>query len=158
MCSSDLGFLQLSNTRLTGFDLGSKMSTIERLAGIKGGPDTDIQTLSANVKTGEEGTSIDDLKFIAPAIGELVGAGNISPQHALDFKMRVTLHTSGAVMTALGQRGDTSVPFFVRGTSSAPKFEPDLKGMASQEINNLKGTATKTATGLLDNLLNRKKN
>ncbi len=151
------GFLGLNNTRLTGFDLGSRMATIEKLAGIKGGPNTEIETLSANVKTGDDGTSIDDLKLIAPAIGELAGGGTINPEHALDFKMRVTLHTSGALMTALGQRGDTSVPFFVRGTSSAPKFEPDIKGMAKAEVDSLKGSASKAASGLLDGLLNRKK-
>jgi len=151
------GFLGLNNTRLTGFDLGSRMATIEKLAGIKGGPNTEIETLSANVKTGDDGTSIDDLKLIAPAIGELAGGGTINPEHALDFKMRVTLHTSGALMTALGQRGDTSVPFFVRGTSSAPKFEPDIRGMAKAEVDSLKGSAAKAASGLLDGLLNRKK-
>ena len=30
--------------------MGRKMSTIEKLAGIKSGPETEIQTLSANVR------------------------------------------------------------------------------------------------------------
>ena len=44
------GSLALNHTRLTGFDLPKKMATIEKLGGIKGGPDTEIQTLSANVR------------------------------------------------------------------------------------------------------------
>ena len=37
------GSLALNNTRLTGFDLPKKMAAIEKLAGIKGGPDTEIR-------------------------------------------------------------------------------------------------------------------
>jgi AsmA protein len=159
------GTLSLDHTKLAGFDLGSKMAVIEMLAGIPRSPNTDIETLSASVATGPESTNIDDIKFVAPAIGELTGAGVISASHALDFKMRVTLHTSGAVMTAIGQKGDTSVPFFVQGTSSNPAFRPDVKGMASGQLKSLaSGQLTKVggpnagkAAGLLQGLLGGKK-
>src|SRR5260370_223429 len=85
------GSLSLDHTRLTGFDLGSKMAVIEMLAGIKRSPNTDIETLSGNVATNPESTSIYDLRLVAPAIGELTGAGVISASHAVDFKMPVTL-------------------------------------------------------------------
>jgi AsmA protein len=146
------GSLSLDHTRLTGFDLGSKMAAIEKLAGIKRSPNTDIETLSANVATNQETTSIDDLKLVVPAIGELTGAGGIGASHALDFKMRVTLHTSGMVMVAMGQKGDISVPFMIKGTASNPNFEPDLKGMAMEQVNQLKGGAVKAASGILDGM------
>jgi len=159
------GSLSLDHTRLTGFDLGSKMAVIEMLAGIKRSPNTDIETLSGNVATNPESTSIDDLKLIAPAIGELAGAGVISASHALDFKMRVTLHTSGVLMAAMGHKGDTSIPFLVQGTSSNPAFKPDmksiaseqLKGLASEGLNKLGGTNAEKAVGLIEGLLNGKK-
>jgi AsmA protein len=153
------GSLGLDRTRLAGFDLGSKIKTVATVAGIKAGPDTDIQTFSANVRAAPEGTSVQNLVLVAPAIGELSGAGTVSPSHALDFKMLVKLHTSGVMMTALGSKGDTSVPFFVRGTSSAPSFAPDVKGMASGQIQSIlnRSGAAKTAGGLLDNLLGKKK-
>jgi AsmA protein len=160
------GSLSLDHTRLTGFDLGSKMAVIEMLAGIKRSPNTEIETLSGNVATNPESTSIDDLKLIAPAIGELTGAGVISASHALDFKMRVTLHTSGVVMAALGRKGDTSVPFMVQGTASNPSFKPDmkgiaageLKGLAAGELNKLGGVnAEKAVGGLLQGILGGKK-
>src|SRR5205809_6641506 len=44
------GSLALNNFRLRGFDLTKKMAAIERLAGINGGPDTEIQTMSAGVR------------------------------------------------------------------------------------------------------------
>ena len=162
------GSLSLDHTRLTGFDLGSKMAVIEMLAGITRSPNTDIETLRGNVAANPESTSIDDLKLVAPAVGELTGAGVISASHALDFKMRVALHTAGVVMAAIGQKGDTSVPFLVQGTSSNPSFKPDmksfasgqLKSIASEELNKLggtNGTNAEKAVGLFQGLLNGKK-
>jgi AsmA protein len=150
------GSLSLNNTRLADFNLGSKLSTIENLAGIQTGRDTDIQTLSANVRVSPDGTRADSIQLIAPAIGELSGDGTVSAAHALDFKMRARLHTS-AMMAAIGQ---TSVPFLVVGTSSNPVFRPDMKGIASDQIKGRLGDSDigKKASGLLDGLFGRKKN
>jgi AsmA protein len=54
------GSVGLSNTRLSGFDLGSKLSAIAKLAGIKAGPDTDIRTFSANIRVGPDGTRAEE--------------------------------------------------------------------------------------------------
>ena len=153
------GSVGLSNTRLTGFDLGAKLSAVARLAGIKAGPDTDIRTFSANIRVGPDGTRAEDFKLIAPAIGEITGVGTVSAAHALDFKMRATLHTSGGVIAVIGQQGDTSVPFLIGGTSSNPIFRPDMKEMTSEKIKSLKDSSIgKKASGLLDGLFGRKKN
>lgn len=148
------GSLGLKNTRLAGFDMGTKLKVIEALAGIPSSPNTDIQTLGADVRSSPSGAAIDNLQFIVPTIGQLTGAGTVSPAQALDFKMRVTLHTSGAVLAALGQKGDTSVPFIIAGTSSSPAFRPDVKGIAQQKIQSLTGNSDlgKAAGGLLKNL------
>jgi AsmA protein len=123
------GTVTLANTRLKGFDLGAKLSTIERLAGIHATPDTAIQTLSAGIRSGPGGTTIQNLKFIAPAIGELNGSGTISARRDLDFKMRVALHKEGPFQLALGN----SVPFFVRGNVASPLIVPDVAGIAASE-------------------------
>jgi AsmA protein len=125
------GTVSLTNTSLKGFDLGAKLSAIERLAGIHPTPDTTIQTLSAGVHSGPAGTTIQNLKFIAPAIGELNGAGTISAKRDLDFKMRVTLQKEGVFQLAMGN----SVPFFVRGNVASPLIIPDVAGIAASEIN-----------------------
>jgi AsmA protein len=153
------GSLGLNNTRLANFDLGSKIRVFQTLAGIPGGPNTDIQTLGADVRNGPEGTAIDNLQFLAPTIGQLTGAGTISPSQALDFKLRVTLHTSGTVMAALGQKGDTSIPLLVSGTSSNPTFRPDTKSIATEKIQQITGKSDlgKAAGSLLNNLLGGKK-
>lgn len=151
------GTLALENTRLAGFDLGSKIALVQRLAGIKGGPDTDIKVLSALVKTAPEGTSMDDIKLVAPAIGELSGAGTISPENALNFKMKVTLHTSGALMERLGQKGDTTLPLLIEGTASNPVFKPDVRSLATEQLKNVtKGDPRQAATDLLKGLLRRR--
>ena len=82
-----------------------------------------------------------------------VGQRFTSATHALDFKMRATLHTSGAVMAVLGAKGDTSVPFTVKGTSSNPSFEPDVKGIAAEKLKSLESSETgKAATSLIKGL------
>jgi hypothetical protein len=124
------GSLAVDNTHLVGFDLPKKMESIEKLAGIKGGPDTEIQVLRANVRSAPDGLSATDMKLVVPAIGELSGAGTVSPNNTLDFKMSAIVHTSGLLAVV----GNTPIPFSVEGTSSAPVFKPDIKAVVKEEL------------------------
>ena len=124
------GSLALNGTRLTGFDLSKKMSSIEKLAGIKASPDTEIQTLSANVKSAPDGLSAQDMQLVVPAIGEVSGAGTVSPENALDFKMSAIVHTAG-IMAVVGNK---PIPFTVEGTASQPVFKPNLGAVAKEEV------------------------
>jgi AsmA protein len=144
------GSVSFDNTKLAGFDLGKKMDTIERLAGIKGGPDTEIQVFSTNVKMSPEGMAADNIKFIAPAIGTLDGGGTMSPTNALDFKMRATVNTSGVAAVV----ANTPIPFTVSGTASDPVFRPDVKAVVKEEATK---AVEKAAGGLLKGLLGGKK-
>ena len=134
------GTVSLDNTRLANFDMGKKMAVIETLAGIQGGRDTDIQTLGATVRVAPEGTTAEGIQLIVPAIGNLDGSGAVSPEKALDFKMRATVR-------------NLSIPFFVQGNATDPVFRPDMKGLAKDEVNKLGGGSVKAATGLLKGLL-----
>ncbi len=147
------GSLALNNTRLTGFDLPTRMATIEKLAGMKGGPNTEIQTLSARVRVAPEGTSAQDMKLVVPALGDLSGAGTVSPAKDLDFKMSAVVHTSGL----LAPVGNAPIPFTVQGTCADPVFRPDLKGLAKEEVKNVGTGLEKAAGGLLKGLLGGKK-
>ncbi len=150
--------VNVNNTKLTGFDLGTKLNFIEKLAGIKPSPDTVIESLSAKVHDAPEGQTVQSLALVIPAIGNLDGAGTISAAHALDFKMRATVHTSGMLMTALGQKGDTAVPFFIQGTSDNPVFKPDVKGIASEQLKKLQSPdAIRKGVGILGGLLGGRK-
>ena len=146
------GSLALNNTSLTGFDLPKKMATIEKLAGIKGGPDTEIQTLSANVRVAPDGASMQDMKLAVPAIGDMAGAGTVSPANDLDFKMSATVHTSGP----LAVFGNTPIPFTVQGTCADPVFRPDLKAVAKEQVKRVEGGLGKAAGELLKGRLSGK--
>jgi AsmA protein len=139
------GSLSAKDTTLANFDLGSKLRTLEKFAGIQAGQNTAIQVLSAQVRNSPSGTNIDDLNLIVPSIGTLTGAGTISPAQELDFKLTVTVHASGALLTALGQKGDTQVPLTVTGTASNPVFKPDLKAVVGDKLKNLTSQPTKAA-------------
>jgi AsmA protein len=147
------GSLAVDNTRLVGFDLPKKMESIEKLAGIKGGPDTEIQVLRANVRSAPEGISASDMKLVVPAIGELSGAGTVSPTNALDFKMSAMVHTSGLLAVV----GNTPIPFTVGGTCSAPVFTPDIKAVVKEEMKGVEHDLGKAAGGLLNGLSGGKK-
>jgi len=154
--------LALRKTRLAGFDLGSNINTVAKLTGIKISPNTDFDNISASVHSDQRGMKVEKISVIAPAIGELSGAGTISPANALDFKMRANLHT-GAVLNILNPSGQTSVPFSIQGTSAQPKFVPDIKGMvggiAAQRLQPLTNTDIgKEATGILDLFKKKKPN
>ena len=142
------GAIALENTKLAHFDIGKKMEAIQRLAGIKGAPDTEIQTLGANLRIGPEGAALENIQLIVPAIGSLEGGGTSTAAHVLDFKMRATVHAAGG----------TPIPFMVQGPASDPVFRPDMRALAKEELNKFTGgDAMGKATGLIRGLFGEKK-
>ncbi|MCU1337143.1 MAG: hypothetical protein JWO19_2724 [Bryobacterales bacterium] len=147
------GSINAEDVRLNNFDLGSKLKTIQQLSGIQGEPRTTIQSLTASIAASPEGTSVRDIRVVAPAVGELTGAGTISPQHALNFQMRATVRASSHILTALGQKGDLTIPFVITGTSSNPSFQPDVKGVAKETLQQYSKDPSKAidaAKGIMD--------
>ena len=143
------GSLGLHRTRLSGFDLPKKMASIEKLAGIQGGPNTDIEVLSANVRVGPEGASAQDMKLVVPAIGDLSGAGTVSPANDLNFRMTAVVHTSGLAAVVR----NVPIPFTVEGTCADPVFRPDVKAVAKEEVKGIE----RSAGGLLKGLFKGQK-
>jgi AsmA protein len=131
------GTIAISNTRLAGYDLGAKMATVATLAGIKPSSVTEIEKFASELRVAPDGIQLSSLSLIVPALGELTGNGIVGANYSMDFKMVAKLKTSGGVIGSLtrltGVKGgnDLSVPFFIRGTTSDPKFIPDAKGVAS---------------------------
>jgi AsmA protein len=129
------GTIRLENSALAGFNLGSRLQAISALSGkaAGAGDTTNIQNFSSDVHVAPDGTRAENINLTIPAFGVLTGAGTVSPGNALNFKMNVNL-SGGAVtgvtqMVGLGSKGGT-IPFFIQGTTSDPKFVPDVKGMA----------------------------
>jgi AsmA protein len=131
------GPVKLANTKLHGFDMGSKMSAISMLSGVKTGPDTTIQTFSTNVHVAPSGIQTSNVNLVVPSLGTVTGDGTVSAANALDYKMKADLNgtavSSVSALAGLGGKG-ASIPFFIQGTASDPKFVPDVKGMLSSGL------------------------
>jgi len=142
------GNVGLYGAKLAGFDLGSKMSAISSLAGIKSGKDLDIEKLTTNLRMAPDGLKADDFLAVIPSVGNLAGAGTIDSKNNLDFKMAATLTSAlGAVGSPVSSAGGllgkatgggnngcksgTTVPFQIQGTTAEPKFVPDVGGLAA---------------------------
>jgi AsmA protein len=137
------GPVKLSDTKLAHFDMGSKLAAISALSGAKTGQDTTIQNFSSNVHVAPSGIQTENINLVIPAIGTLTGNGTISPQNALDYKMTASL--SGTAATGLSQLAglggkSASIPFFIQGTASDPKFVPDVKGILGSQLKNQLGS------------------
>jgi AsmA protein len=141
------GPVQMANTKLEGFDLASKMSAISALTGTKTGSDTTIQNLSADAHVAPDGISTQNVNLNIPALGVVTGSGTISPQNALNYHMQAKL--SGGVGGGLTElAGKNGVPFFIQGTTSDPKFVPDVKGMLGDSL----GTVGKSPASIVNGL------
>ncbi len=126
------GPVNISNTTLAGYNLASKMSALSALAGLKGGPDTVIQTLSSELRVSPDGIRTDNLNLVVPSIGTVSGAGTIGANNALNYKMNAKLNSGGMLggvsqIASFGQAKGT-VPFLIQGTTSNPIFIPNVAG------------------------------
>lgn len=115
------GTIRMSNAKLAGFDLGSKLSAIPALSGKQSGSkDTTIQDLSTTVRMAPESTAANAINLTIPSLGVVTGGGTVSPSGALNFDMNANLN---------GGR-EKGVPFAIEGTTSDPKFVPNVKAIA----------------------------
>ena len=157
------GNLAVKGTRLANFDLGSRMTGVAKLAGINMNPNTDFENISADAHSNAQGVDVQNISVIAPSIGEIAGAGTVSPANVLDFKMHAKLKASG-IFPPLA----SNVPFSIQGPATDPKFVPDIKGMAADKLKTLTAAPAdvgkvagtdvgKAATGIM-NMFKKKSN
>jgi AsmA protein len=148
------GTIGLFNGVLAGFDLGSRMSEVKALTGLKTGKDLAIEKFTTDIHMATTGLRAEKIDAVLPALGTLVGAGTVDAKNSLDFKMAATLtggaigaigNSGSAVGGILGQLtgggagggtkpckgGGTTVPFQVQGTTANPRFIPDVGGLAA---------------------------
>ena len=141
------GPVRLSNTQLANFDLGSKLGTLSAFAGkAVSNPNTAIQNASLNARVAPEGTKADDINLNVPSIGVVTGAGTVSPSGELAFKMLADLHggmVGGLSKVAGAGSGKGGVPFAIEGTTSNPKFIPDVGGAVAGLATNQVGKIAK---------------
>jgi len=158
------GHVGLYGAKLAGFNLGAQVKAISGFSGLETGNDLNIEQLTTNLRVAQNGLRFDTFNAVVPAVGYLIGAGTIDARNNLDFKMVATvtarLHGGmdsvvgtagviGDVIGALTGGGKSSsksksqrIPFIVEGTTSDPRFVPDLSGLVIptllNELGNLK--------------------
>jgi AsmA protein len=154
------GTAGIFSVKLAGFDLGSKMSSISAITGLKSGKDLDIEKMTSNLRMTRDGLRADNFIAVLPAFGQIVGAGTIDAKNDLDFKMAATLKSgianvanpTGALTSALGGgsggcKNGVTVPFKIEGTTADPKFVPDVGGVAAGMLKTQLGCAGSGLTG-----------
>ena len=142
------GWVKMRNAALTGFDLGSRLSAISALTGNQTGKDTMIENLSSDVRNAPDGTRLDKIDVVIPALGTVTGAGAISPNKELDFKMVANLSGAGAGLSKVAGLGSGGIPVSVGGTTSNPTFMPDMKGIVTDKLKGLTGVKDNPLSGL----------
>ena len=153
------GTIGLFGGKLSGFDLGSKMSAVSALTGLKTGKDLEIEKMTTNVHMAPNGLKAENFIAVLPSLGSMTGAGTLDSKNNLDFKMAATLTggaigamgSSGAGVGSLvgalggskggGCKGGTTIPFQIEGTTADPKFVPDVGGVAAGMLKSQLGCA-----------------
>ncbi len=154
------GPVEVDNTQLTGFDLGSKISGIAALAHVKTGSTTQIQSLKLNLHASNAGIQVDQIDSVLPALGESTGSGTISPKGALAFRLVAHVanaHGMGKVGAGLlaklnkfsssspnssssslaDKQSADGVPILVGGTASDPVITADVTGLLHRNATTL---------------------
>jgi AsmA protein len=154
------GQVRLANTKLAGFDLGSKLGALSAFTGkTPASRDTSIQNASLNARVAPEGTKADAINVTIPALGVITGAGTISATGALDFRMLADLQGGGAgVLTQrAGRENANGIPFSIQGTTSDPKFVPDVGSIAGSAARGAVQKAVSGETGAAAGLLKKRR-
>jgi len=101
-----------------------------------------------------EGTKADNINLTVPAIGIITGAGTVSPEGALNFKMLADLKggmAGGLAQVATLGSSKGGIPFAIDGTTANPHFVPDMKGIAGNVAKGLLGNVMGGKNGATDN-------
>ncbi len=132
------GPIAMDNTRLEGFDVGSKIHGIATLSGVKTGDTTEIEKLRVKVRVTNGGIVADRIYVVIPAVGELSGKGTISAANQLDFDLVAKVSSASGVgkvgvslFSALsgGSGKGSGVPLRITGTADEPYITADVDGV-----------------------------
>jgi AsmA protein len=154
-----VGPVKLENAKLAGFNLKSKLGALSSFTGIGGGqsgPDTDIQTFSANLRVDPQGEKADNVNLVVPSIGTITGNGTVSASQQLDCKMVAKIVASGGAIGGVasilgggsgGGKSALTIPFTVKGTTSDPQFVPDVSGAMNSLVKSNPGSVGNVGKG-----------
>lgn len=142
------GPVEIDNTRLAGFDLGSKIQGLNPFGGTSAG--TQIQVLKASLNSSPQETRITDIYGNLPQIGTATGEGTVAPSGAIDFTLNAKLNSSNAVGAAANTAMNAvsgivggflhpnaksapstnrGIPLTITGTASSPSIRANIGQM-----------------------------
>ncbi len=167
------GPVEIDNTKLAGFDIGSKIGGINPFGGSGGG--TEIQTLRTDLHSSTKSTEFSNIYGNLPQVGTASGGGSVSSAGALDFKLTAKFSpatgvgaVAGKAVNAAGnllsQGLNTSaskgIPLTITGTTKDPSIHADYGAIFKPAVGGLLGTAAgnqkANAVGALKGLLGRR--
>jgi AsmA protein len=167
-----VGSYEIQNTQLVGYNLGSKISGIAAMGGIKTGDTTAITISRADMRITKSGSETTNIYSVLPALGESTGSGTVSPSGALNFRLisKVTsakgLNKVGVnILTKLNSTSAAAkpstakgIPINITGTPENPVITADVNGLVKGNAATLrnKGTGILNKTGL-SSLFGKKK-
>lgn len=164
------GPVEIDNTQLAGFSLGSKIEGLTSFDKQDSGNGTAIRTLRANMTQTPQSTQFSNIYGDVPSVGTATGNGTVSANGALDFQLVAKLNSStglvGAANTAMKSMGgvvgnflhntaSNGIPLTVSGTTSDPHIRANLGAMLKSRTGAKSGTKP-NAAGLLKGLLGGK--
>ena len=158
------GSYEIKNTKLVGYNLGSKIVGIAALGGIKTGDTTAIDISRADMRISKSGSESTNIYSVLPALGESTGSGTVSPSGALNFHLISKVASANGLnkvgvnlLTKLNSTSDatkpsdaTGIPINITGTAEKPVITADVKGLLKGNAETLrsKGTDVLNRTGL----------
>ena len=95
------GPVEIDNSQLAGFDLGSRIQGINPFGGKGGG--TAIQTLRTDVNNSPQGSQFTNIYADLPQVGTASGNGTVSPAGDLDFKLVAKFSPASGVGAVAGK-------------------------------------------------------
>ena len=154
------GPIELDNSQLTGFDLGSKIQGINPISGTSNG--TEIQKLSADVNNSPQGTRFSNIDAEVPKIGSATGEGTVSPSEELNFQLNAKIAAlsavGGVVSNGVGAVGGLfgkgsksgsqsgsnggGIPLTITGTASNPSIHAQVGKMLKQAAGGIVNNST----------------
>jgi AsmA protein len=143
------GPVSMANAKMAGFSLNGALGALSSFTGLgsKGGSDTEIQTLKADMRVDPSGQHAKNIDVVVPSIGTVTGNGDADAAGNLNCKMMASLSGVGSAITDVLAGGKSKgVPFTVKGTTSHPEFVPDVTGMAKGFLTGAAGNGVGGAT------------
>jgi len=165
------GPVEIDNTELSGFDLGSKIEGIHSSKSKNGG--TAIEKLSANLIASQQFTELSNIYGSVPTVGTVTGSGTVSSSDALDFNLVAKLKDSSftgmlanggtRMMRFVGSgarsAANNGIPLTVTGTASHPSIKVStgsmLKGQTGETSGNTSGKQKTNKSGARKGLFHK---